>query len=80
MAKDSNRLTNQDQEEERSRSGSVASSAHSVQFNMGFPTPLKAKFLGQTIKSNAAILDDELGDSEEAEVEVQSNEMGGDSR
>ncbi len=36
-------------QEERSRSGSGGSSGHSAQFNMGFSTPLKSKFLGQTI-------------------------------
>jgi hypothetical protein len=36
-------------QEERSRSDSEGSSGHSAQFNMGFSTPLKSKFLGQTI-------------------------------
>ena len=44
------KIISQNQEEqERSRSGSGGSSAHSAQFNMGFSTPLKSKFLGQTI-------------------------------
>jgi hypothetical protein len=44
------KIISQNQEEqERSRSGSGGSSGHSAQFNMGFSTPLKSKFLGQTI-------------------------------
>jgi hypothetical protein len=44
------KIISQNQEEqERSRSGSGNSSIHSAQFNMGFSTPLKSKFLGQTI-------------------------------
>ncbi len=44
------KIISQNQEEqERSRSGSGGSSIHSTQFHMGFSTPLKSKFLGQTI-------------------------------